>query len=115
MSRFAMFDESKTVVLKGIVEKWSWANPHTFLEVRVPAADGSNALWEIEGASPSFLSRIGMTRNSFAVAEQVTVTMHPRRDGSNGGSLMTVSKADGKSISISNQFPQAGERPGEKR
>jgi hypothetical protein len=112
---YAMFDENKTVVLKGTVEKWSWANPHSFLEVNVPAPDGTNTLWELECASPSFLARIGMTRNSFATAEKVTVTIHPRRDGSNGGSLMTVVKADGKTISISNQFPQAGERPEEKR
>jgi hypothetical protein len=112
---YAMFDESKTVVLTGTVEKWGWTNPHTFLEIRVPAADGTETLWEIEGASPSFLARIGLTRNTFAAGEKVSVTTHPRRDGKSVGNLMMVTKSDGKVINVSNRFPKAGEVPEAKK
>jgi hypothetical protein len=91
---YAMFDSDKTLTVAGTVQAWQWTNPHSFLDV-VDTASGEH--WSLETASPSMLSRTGLTRNSFKPGDKVTVKLHPRRDAQKGGgSLMTAQTADGK-------------------
>ena len=37
----AMFDQSKTVELKGVVKAWLYTNPHSFLTIAVKDAAGA--------------------------------------------------------------------------
>jgi len=45
---------------------------------------------------PGQLQRDGWTQTSVAPGDKVTVTMHPLRDGSYGGQLISVKLANGK-------------------
>jgi hypothetical protein len=91
---FAMFDQGRTVVLKGVVTEMQWTNPHAFLHVQV--ADGAApATWQIELNSPNNLRRQGWKPNSIQVGQKVTVSIHPLRDGSHGGLFMSVTLPDG--------------------
>jgi hypothetical protein len=92
---FAMFDNTTSLTMAGTVVSWDWTNPHSFLQVM---AEGQH--WDLEAASPSMLSRAGMTRNSLKPGDKVTVKMHPLRDKSLGGSLQSVVLADGKTLSF---------------
>lgn len=96
---FAMFDTTKTVTLTGTVSKWSWANPHSFLEMTVEGAGGPQH-WEIESASPAMLSRMGMSRKTLSTGEKVTVKIQPRRDGSSGGRLLSVDLPNGSTVNL---------------
>lgn len=97
---FAMFDSSKEVTLEGEVKEFQWANPHVWVQVMAPAPDGSGEIveWSIEGSSPNGLVRRGWTRKSLQPGDKVTITIHPLRDGTAGGSLMKVIGADGKEV-----------------
>jgi hypothetical protein len=97
---YSMFDNTITLTLPGTVVSWDWTNPHSFLEIM---SDGKH--WDLEAASPSMLSRAGMSRNSLKAGDKVTVKAHPNRDKSNVGSLQTVELADGKVLRFAREQP----------
>jgi hypothetical protein len=88
---FAMFDTNREVTLDGTVKEFQWTNPHTWIQVMVKDKAGKDVEWSIEGGSPNGLSRNGWKRTSLKPGDKATVIIHPLKDGSNGGSLMTVS------------------------
>jgi hypothetical protein len=92
---FAMFDAAKTVRLSGVVHEFQWTNPHVFIELTVPDANGKPVNWSIEGGAPSALSRLGWKRNSLAVGDKVTVEINPLRSGASGGALLSAKLPDG--------------------
>ena len=84
----AMFDRSKTVVLKGTIKEYQFTNPHTWVEIMVPDEAGKMVQWSIEGEGPGAMNRIGLTRSSISPGDQVTMKVHPlraRRPGSGPG------------------------------
>jgi hypothetical protein len=92
---YAMFDQTQTFTLLGTVVKWDWTNPHAFLEIM---ADGKYL--ELESASPSILTRAGLSRSSMKAGDKVTLTMHPRRDKAAGGYLLSIAIGDGKMVNL---------------
>jgi hypothetical protein len=93
---FAMFDQTKTVVLKGTVTEFQWTNPHSFIEMDVPGAGGKTDHWGIELNSPNNLTRQGWRRSSLKPGDKVTVTINPLRNGMKGGLFNTVVLPDGR-------------------
>src|SRR4051812_19148152 len=94
---FAMFDNAKSVDLKGTVREFQWTNPHSWIQLTV--MEGGQAVeYSIEGGSPNGLARRGWTRNSLKAGDQVTVTVHPLKDGTKGGSFVKALKADGSTL-----------------
>ncbi|HTY92858.1 MAG TPA: DUF6152 family protein [Steroidobacteraceae bacterium] len=86
---FAMFDQGTTKTLVGTVKQVQWTNPHIWVQVLVPdPKTGTAAEWSIEGGSPNGLSRQGWRRSSIKEGDAIEITIHPLKDGSNGGSLM---------------------------
>ena len=92
---FAMFDSAKNQTLVGSIKEFQWTNPHSWTQIMAPDASGKVVEWSIEGGSPNGLARQGWKSTSLKAGEKVTLIMHPMKDGSNGGSLMCVTKADG--------------------
>ena len=92
---FAAFDAKQTITMTGTVEDWQWTNPHTWLKLVIQTAGGAEQEWGIEGQSPEVMRRQGIPREVMKQGDKVTVTVHPRRDGSNGGSLVTVVEVNG--------------------
>jgi Family of unknown function (DUF6152) len=95
---FAMFDQDKEVKLVGTIKEVQWTNPHIWVQVMAPnPANGQMVEWSIEGGSPNGLSRQGWRRNSLKAGDKVEITIHPLKNGENGGSLMKV-LVDGKPV-----------------
>jgi hypothetical protein len=94
---FAMFDQTKQMTLVGTVKEFQWTNPHTWIQLNVPT-NGKVVEWSIEGGSPNGLARRGWKSTSLKPGDKVTVVVAPMKDGSNGGSLKTVTTADGKTL-----------------
>ena len=93
---FAMFDAEKTVEMKGTVKEFQWTNPHSWLQVMVRDPSGAEKEWSLEMGSPGGLARSGWRPKTVLPGDQVTVTIHPLKDGSAGGQLLTVTLPDGK-------------------
>jgi hypothetical protein len=93
---FAMFDQTKQLPLKGTVVEFQWTNPHAFIQLEVPEADGSKNTWSIELNSPNNLKRQGWKSSSLKPGDAVTVVINPLRDGAKGGLFVAVTLPDGK-------------------
>jgi hypothetical protein len=93
---FAMFDQTKTLVLKGTVTEFQWTNPHSFIELDAPATPGGKVEhWGIELNSPNNLTRQGWRRTSVKPGDVVTITINPLRNGMKGGLFNSVVLPDG--------------------
>jgi hypothetical protein len=95
---FAMFDQTRKVDLEVVVKEFQWTNPHSWLQVIVKNEQGGTEEWSLEMLSPSVLGRMGWKRNSLKPGDKVTVLFNPVRDGSHGGNLINVTKANGQTI-----------------
>jgi Family of unknown function (DUF6152) len=94
---FAMFDANQERTLSGTVKEFQWTNPHTFIWLAVPAGGGGAANeWAIEGMSPNYLGRRGWSKDTLKPGYQVTIVIHPLKDGSKGGTFTRMTLADGK-------------------
>ena len=104
----AMFDPSKTVVIRGTVVDFNWTNPHSNFRVIVLNNDGTRSIWAVEMNGPGNLIRLGWTRTTIKPGDRVTVRVRPLRDGTPGGQYMSIILPDGKSLGDEQK------RPGEK-
>jgi len=95
---YAMFDRQSTKSFEAVVRTWEFASPHAYLWVYINDADGKPQLWGIEGGGPQELLRAGWNKNTVKPGDKVTVTINPLRDGRNGGNLLTLKLADGRTL-----------------
>jgi hypothetical protein len=97
---YAMFDGSRTATVKGTVAKLEWTNPHVFIWVYVPNSASSTGfdLYAFENASPNVLTRMGWSKETFAVGEELTIEYWPLTDGRTGGHFSGATRADGSEI-----------------
>jgi len=92
----AMFDMQHTVTIKGTVTQFDWTNPHTFIYMEVPNAQGVQEKWGIEGMSPNYLNRNGWTRHTLKPGDKIEMSIHALKDGRKGGFCASVTFPDGK-------------------
>jgi hypothetical protein len=92
---YAMFDMSQTVTLQGTIRDFQWTNPHSWIWIDVPNAQGTAEQWGIEGMSPNFLARRGWSKHTLNPGDKVSVLIHPLKGAQRGGSFLSVTLADG--------------------
>jgi hypothetical protein len=85
---FAMFDQKRSVTLKGAVRDFIWSNPHVFIQLLAPDAKGKPQEWSIELTSPEHLARSGWKHATLKPGDKVTIVIHPVRDGGKGGQYL---------------------------
>jgi Family of unknown function (DUF6152) len=92
---FAMYDQSKTVVLTGVMKQFVGQANHAELHFYLIApdrkglaksADGKPIEWGVEMAGAAAVAQQGITAKTFPVGTVFSVKMNPLRDGSNFGS-----------------------------
>jgi hypothetical protein len=91
----AMFDDQKSITLKGTVKQYQWTNPHCWIQVVVPDDKGGTAEWSVEMGAPMELYRNGWRPRTLKAGDKITVVIHPMRDGSRGGLYVSAISADG--------------------
>ena len=97
---FAMFDRSKQIDISGTVKDFQYTNPHSWVIVAVPGANGQSTEWGFESEGPSTLLRNGVKHSSILPGEKVTAHAFPMRDGRPAGSLISITKADGSVVNF---------------
>lgn len=88
---YAAFDQSKVVEVTGKVKRFVWRNPH--IEITILTEDaktGKMVEFPVEGTSVNQLMRIGWKGNMLKAGDTVSVKVNPRRSGSPGGSLLSM-------------------------
>ena len=102
---FAMFDRNRTDTLSGTVKEFELINPHGWLRVMASDANGVQSEWPLELGGAGQLERIGWTQNTVHPGDKVVVRLHPLRDGSYGGQLVSVTLPNGQ---VLGQRPAGG-------
>jgi len=91
----AMYDQEKTLTLRGVVTQVRWTSPHVNVSVLSDAVRGQPGVaWVLEATSPGNLMRAGWTRTSIKVGDRVSVVVAPLRDGTHGGWCRGVTLLD---------------------
>lgn len=91
---FAMYDQSKTVVLTGAMKQFVPQANHAELHFYLIAPDrkgiaqaaGKPVEWGVEMAGTAAIAQQGITSQSFPVGTVFSVKLNPLRDGTNFGS-----------------------------
>ena len=94
----AGFNSGTVVELKGTIKEFQFKNPHTWIQVLVPDANGKVTEWSLEWGSPNSLGRQGYRPTSFPPGAKVTVRLNPMRNGSPAGGFIAAKFEDGKVI-----------------
>jgi Family of unknown function (DUF6152) len=102
---FAMFDRSRTETISGTVKQFELINPHGWLRLMVLDANGAPNEWSVELGGAGQLERFGWSSGTVRPGDKVTVQLHPLRDGSYGGQLVSVTLPSGQ---VLGQRPAAG-------
>ncbi len=87
---FSLFDANKNLALEGTVKDYQWTNPHVWIQLIVTDAAGKDVEWSIEAPSAAGLSRQGWSRQTMKRGDRITVVVHPLKDGTDGGSLVSA-------------------------
>jgi uncharacterized protein DUF6152 len=77
-----VYDERRTVTIKGVVTEFRLINPHSMITLDVVDAAGKHVAWTVEMAGLLSLSRVGWTKSTVAAGDQLTVTGNPTHTGS---------------------------------
>lgn len=96
---FAMFSD-ESIEVRGVVQEFKFTNPHTFILLEVTDEEGETIVWNLEGSSPSGLSRQGWRTGTLEPGDEIVVMINPLRSGAPGGSWNTgsVTYADGTPV-----------------
>lgn len=97
---FAMFDATKDLTLDGTVKNFEWTNPHMWLYVMVPQANGTAVEYPLEMMAVQGAVRFGWKPDSVKPGDKVTFEFHPLRDGHPGGQLISVLLPGGKKLAV---------------
>ena len=92
----AMFEKEKTITVEGVVKRFEYTNPHSWLQVDVKNKDGSVTTWGFEAEGPSTLQRAGIRPSDFTAGTKLKITGHPMKDGSPAAAWVEATRADGK-------------------
>ena len=95
---YAVIDNSRVLEVSATIAKLEWINPHIFLWAYVAdeSQESGYQLYAFETGSITMMTKAGWTRDdTFKVGEEVTIEYIPLRSGEPGGSLATLTHADG--------------------
>ena len=95
----AEYDVKNVLVLKGVITKVEWTNPHVRFYVDVKDDKGGVTSWDLELMSLNTLTRAGWNRYDLKVGEIVSVTAYLAIDGSKRGNARgNITLADGRQV-----------------
>jgi hypothetical protein len=93
----ATYEVSKQVKVEGKLVQFVYRNPHSFVHVEAPDADGAMQRWAVEWGGTAQLAGAGVKRDSLKVGDKVVIVGRPSRVPNEYRMLMVnlVRPADG--------------------
>jgi Family of unknown function (DUF6152) len=102
----ARFDQAHPATLTGIVKEFKWSNPHCWLYLLVPTANGGDPQeWTLEGPPVNTLYRTGWTKETLEPGMKVKVLMNPAKGGGMEGALQRLLEVNGVPTKVGTEIP----------
>jgi len=95
---FAMFDLKKIETVEATVTSFRWSMPHVWVYANIPGANGQMEEWGFECHAPNLIARKGWKSSTLKPGDKITLRMHPMRDGSKAGSVISVALPNGQTL-----------------
>lgn len=84
-----------TKEISGTVKDFQFRNPHSWIQVDVPDANGKVVEWSVEWGSPNQLGREGIRPSTFPPGTKVTIRCHPMTSGAPVAGFIGAKMPDG--------------------
>ena len=101
----ATFDNTKPIVLQGVVTKVQLINPHSWFWLDVKQPDGTVINWGFEGGSPNSLIRHGVTKETLPIGTEIVVNGYQAKSGENKGVGVNMTFPDGRKLFFGGSAP----------
>jgi hypothetical protein len=93
------YDDTKSVEAVGTVERFIFRNPHSFLFINGPNADGETVEWEVELGAAVSMRRQGWTPETIRAGDPIKAVGQPSRaPGTYGICCAQITRPDGSPI-----------------
>ncbi len=76
-----VYDNSRTIELKGTVTEFRWTNPHAAIHFNVKNAAGVEEEWIAEMGPLGGLVRGGWNKTTIKAGDQIEMESYPHKDG----------------------------------
>ena len=96
----AAYEEGKQITVTGSVTYFDFVNPHALVYLNVRQSDGTNAKWQGQLTSPNNLARVGWTRRSLHMGDQITISGFLAKNTANSLWIRKIVKSDGTELPI---------------
>jgi len=96
----SMFDERQETSITGTIRNVAWVNPHGYLFLMAPNADGTTTTYQIEMSYLQNMIRHGIMPTTFKEGDTVTIKFNPLRDGAAGGSFIGAVDTSGREYNL---------------
>ncbi|HEY0961442.1 MAG TPA: DUF6152 family protein [Pseudomonadales bacterium] len=103
----ANFNLNIDITIEGTIRDVALINPHSWIYVDVPQADGSVAEWKCELRGGTVLKRSGWTTDMFEIGSAVTITGSPDRWEDNTCYMGSIQFANGTQMDRYGQLVEA--------
>ena len=104
--RFLDYDMEHVAEITGTVQQLEWMNPNSELHILVrDDRTGKTEEWTLVMGPPSRSTESGWTKDSVKPGDLVTLKMHPSRDGSHSGQLVSATLPDGRTLQATEPNP----------
>ena len=103
----ATFDNTKPIVLQGVVTKVQLINPHSWFWLDVKMPDGTVINWGFEGGSPNSLIRHGVTKETLPIGTEIVVNGYQAKSGENKGVGVNMTFPDWRKLFFGGSAPGA--------
>jgi hypothetical protein len=91
-------DASGAISITGVVKKFEFTNPHSFVYLEVIGDDGKPKLWALELQSVTHLKSIGWTLETVKVGQMLTAIGRPAKNGAPAMYAEVLKLSDGRMI-----------------
>ena len=93
------YDNTKSVEAVGVVTRFVFRNPHSFLYVDATDENGETIAWEIEMGAAVSMGRRGWTPDSIRAGDRIRAVGQPSRaPGTHGMCCAELTREDGSPI-----------------
>jgi hypothetical protein len=94
----ANYDTSKTITVKGTVTGFEFVNPHVQIYWEAKGDSGATEKWQGELTSPNRLTRVGWTKSSIKVGDEISINGYPTKSGSHEIWIQKVVMGNGEEL-----------------
>ena len=75
----ATYDTTKEVKLEGRLIQFQFRNPHSYVTVQAPDANGTMQRWSVEWAGTSQLGSQGIQQQTLKIGDEIVIVGRPSR------------------------------------